>query len=180
MTFVPPLRDLTLGELLKETASKYPDQDAVVYVDRGYRLTWQQFDELTDELAKGLMALGIQKGEKVAVWATNVPFWVALMFATAKMGAVLLTVNTAYKRNELKYLLTNSDADNIFIINGFRDSDYIEILYDLAPELRNMQRGAIRSETFPHLKRVCFLGVVKHRGMYSIPEIIGLARTGTD
>jgi len=180
MTFVPPLRDLTLGELLKETASKYPDQDAVVYVDRDYRLTWQQFDELTDELAKGLMALGIQKGEKVAVWATNVPFWVALMFATAKMGAVLLTVNTAYKRNELKYLLTNSDADNIFIINGFRDSDYIEILYDLAPELRNMQRGAIKSETFPHLKRVCFLGVEKHRGMYSIPEIIGLARTVTD
>lgn len=180
MTFVPPLRDLTLGDLLKETASKFPDQDAVVYVDRDYRLTWQQFDELTDELAKGLMALGIQKGEKVAVWATNVPFWVALMFATAKMGAVLLTVNTAYKRNELKYLLTNSDADNIFIINGFRDSDYIEILYDLAPELRNMQRGAIRSDTFPHLKRVCFLGVEKHRGMYSIPEIIGLARTVTD
>ena len=73
MTFVPPLRDLTLGELLKETASKFPDQDAVVYVDRDYRLTWQQFDELTDELAKGLMALGIQKGEKVAVWATTCP-----------------------------------------------------------------------------------------------------------
>jgi fatty-acyl-CoA synthase len=180
MSFVPPLRDLTLGQLLSETASKFPDQDAVVYVDRDYRLTWRQFDELTDELAKGLMALGIQKGEKVAVWATNVPFWVALMFATAKMGAVLLTVNTAYKRKELQYLLTNSEAENIFIINGFRDSDYIEILYDLAPELRSMQRGAIRSETFPHLKRVCFLGVEKHRGMYSIPEIIGLARTVTD
>jgi len=180
MTFVPPLRDLTLGQLLNETASKFPDQDAVVYVDRGYRLTWRQFDELTDELAKGLMALGIQKGEKVGVWATNVPFWVALMFATAKMGAILLTVNTAYKRNELKYLLTNSEADNIFITNGFRDSDYIEILYDLAPELRSMQRGAIRSETFPYLKRVCFLGVEKHRGMYSIPEIIGLARMVTD
>ncbi len=180
MTFVPPLRDLTLGQLLNETASKYPDQDAVVYVDRNYRLTWRQFDELTDELAKGLMALGIEKGEKVAVWATNVPFWVALMFATAKMGAILLTVNTAYKRNELKYLLTNSEAENIFIINGFRDSDYIEILYDLAPELRTMQRGSIKSETFPHLKRVCFLGVEKHRGMYSIPEIIGLARMVTD
>ena len=186
MTFVPPplhqppLFDLTLGELLHQTALKYPDQDAVVYVDRDYRLTWRQFDELTDELAKGLLALGIEKGEKVAVWATNVPFWVALMFATAKMGAVLLTVNTAYKRNELKYLMTNSEAENIFIINGFRDSDYIEILYDLAPELRTMQRGAVRSETFPHLKRVCFLGVEKHRGMYSIPEIMGLARTVTD
>ena len=109
MTFVPPplhqppLFDLTLGALLHQTATKFPDQDAVVYVDRDYRLTWRQFDELTDDLAKGLMALGIEKGEKVAVWATNVPFWVALMFATAKMGAVLLTVNTAYKRNEQKY-----------------------------------------------------------------------------
>ena len=93
MTFVPPLRDLTLGQLLNETASKYPDQDAVVYVDRDYRLTWQQFDELTDELAKGLMALGNQKGEKVGVWATNVPFWVALMFATAKMS------HTAYRQH---------------------------------------------------------------------------------
>ena len=180
MSFVPPLRDLTLGQLLNETASRFPDQDAVVYVDRDYRLTWRQFDALTDELAKGLMALGIEKGEKVAVWATNVPFWVALMFATAKMGAILLTVNTAYKRKELQYLLTNSEAENIFIINGFRDSDYIEILYDLAPELRTMQRGAIKSGTFPHMKRVCFLGVEKHRGMYSIPEIIGLARTVTD
>jgi len=177
---LPPLLDLTLGQLLHETARKYPDQDAVVYVDRDYRLTWRQFDELTDELAKGLMALGIRKGEKVAVWATNVPFWVALMFATAKMGAILLTVNTAYKRNELKYLMTNSEAENIFIINGFRDSDYIEILYALAPELRTMERGAITSRTFPFLKRVCFLGVEKHRGMYSIPEIMGLARTVSD
>ena len=152
MTFVPPplheppLFDWTLGELLHQTALKFPDQDAVVYVDRDYRLTWRQFDALTDELAKGLMALGIEKGEKVAVWATNVPFWIALMFATAKMGAILLTVNTAYKRNELKYLMTNSEAENIFIINGFRDSDYIEILYDLAPELRTMQRGATREQ----------------------------------
>ena len=108
MTFVPPplheppLFDWTLGELLHQTALKFPDQDAVVYVDRDYRLTWRQFDALTDELAKGLMALGIEKGEKVAVWATNVPFWIALMFATAKMGAILLTVNTAHKRHEIK------------------------------------------------------------------------------
>lgn len=98
----PPLLDYTLGQLLHETARNYPDQDAVVYVDRNYRLTWRQFDEMTDELARGLMALGIEKGEKVAIWASNVPFWAALMLATAKIGAILLTVNTAYKRNELK------------------------------------------------------------------------------
>ncbi|NDY55923.1 AMP-binding protein [Desulfovibrio sulfodismutans] len=175
-----PLFDLTMGQLLAKTAAANPDTEAVVYVDRDFRLTYSQFDKLTDDLAKGLMALGVQKGEKVAVWATNVPYWVALQFATAKMGAILLTVNTNYKRNELKYLLTNSECENIFIIDGFRDSDYIQILYDLAPELRSMERGRIKSTTFPHLKRVFFLGPEKHRGMYNIPEVLGMARMVTD
>ncbi len=175
-----PLFDLTMGQLLAQTAAAHPDNEAVVYVDRDFRLTYAQFDRLTDDLAKGLMALGVQKGEKVAVWATNVPYWVALQFATAKMGAILLTVNTNYKRNELKYLLTNSECENIFIIDGFRDSDYIQILYDLAPELRTMERGRIKSSTFPHLKRVLFLGHEKPRGMYNIPEVLGLARMVTD
>lgn len=180
MPDITPLSDLTMGQLLAQTAAKCPDNDAVVYVDRDFRLTYAQFDKLTDDLAKGLMALGVQKGEKVAVWATNVPYWVALQFATAKMGAVLLTVNTNYKRNELKYLLTNSECENIFIIDGFRDSDYIQILYDLAPELRSMERGRIKSTTFPHLKRVFFLGHEKHRGMYNIPEVLGMSRMVTD
>ncbi|QLA16942.1 AMP-binding protein [Desulfolutivibrio sulfoxidireducens] len=175
-----PLFDLTMGQLLARTAAAHPDSDAVVYVDRDFRLTYSQFDKLTDDLGKGLMALGVEKGEKVAVWATNVPYWVALQYATAKIGAILLTVNTNYKRNELKYLLTNSEAENIFIIDGFRDSDYIQILYDLAPELKTMERGRIKSTTFPHLKRVLFLGHEKHRGMYNIPEILGLSRMVTD
>ncbi len=174
------LRDITLGQLLDEIVSKYPDNEAIVYVDRDFRLTYKQFGALVDDLAKGLMALGVAKGEKVAVWATNVPYWVALQFATAKIGAILLTVNTNYKRNELKYLLSHSESENIFIIDGYRDSDYIQILYDLAPELKTMQRGAVKSATFPHLKRVLFLGPEKHRGMYSIPEILGLGRIVTD
>jgi fatty-acyl-CoA synthase len=171
------VKDITLGQMLDATVAAYPDHEALVYVDRDYRLTWRQFAGQVDGLAKGLMALGVQKGEKVAVWATNVPHWIALQFATAKIGAVLLTVNTSYKRNELKYLLQHSEAENIFLIDGYRDSDYIQILYDLAPELRSQERGRIASETFPHLKRVLFLGQEKHRGMYSIPEIVGLGRT---
>jgi fatty-acyl-CoA synthase len=170
-------KNITLGQLLADTVAAYPENDAVVYVDRDYRLTWKQFEKQVDDMAKGLMALGVVKGEKVAVWATNVPHWVTLQFATAKIGAILLTVNTNYKRNELKYLLQNSEAENIFLIDGFRDSDYVQILYDLAPELRNQERGRIVSETFPHLKRVLFLGQEKHRGMYSVPEIVGLGRT---
>jgi len=171
------LRDITLGQLLAESVAAHPDNKAVAYVDRDLHLTYRQFSDLVDALAKGLLALGVQRGEKVAVWATNVPYWVVLQFATARIGAVLLTVNTNYKKSELKYLLENSEAENIFIIDGYRDSDYLQILYSLAPELKGQERGRIVSPTFPHLKRVLFLGQEKHRGMYSIPEIIGLGRT---
>jgi fatty-acyl-CoA synthase len=152
-----------------------PDNDAVVYYDRDYRLTYRQFGELVDRVARGLMALGIQKGEKVAIWATNVPHWVTLQFATAKIGAILLTVNTNYKIAELAYLLEQSDCENIFLIDGYRDTDYVKTLYELVPELKTQPRGFLKTEKFPHLKRVFFLGHAKHRGMYSIFELLSLA-----
>ncbi|WP_028572817.1 AMP-binding protein [Desulfonatronum lacustre] len=170
----PILREITLGRLLDEAVRDYPDNDAVVYVDRNFRLTYQEFGEVVDQLARGLMHLGVQKGEKVAIWATNVPYWVALQFATAKIGAVLLTVNTNYKSSELAYLLEQSEAENIFLIDGFRDTDYVATVNELVPELRVDPRGHLRSKRFPHLKRVFFLGPEKHRGMYSIPELLAL------
>ncbi len=165
------LREVTLGTILDETVAKYPDNDCIVYVDRDFRLTYRQFADVVDEVAMGLMALGVEKGEKVAIWATNVPYWVVLQFATAKIGAVLLTVNTNYKTAELEYLLKQSESENLFLIDGYQDTDYINTVYDLVPELKTQQRGSLNSEKFPHLKRVCFLGLEKHRGMYSIPEI---------
>ncbi len=175
-----PLREITLGTLLEETVKKYPENEAVIYVDRDYRLNYREFSEVVDQLAKGLMSLGVAKGEKVAIWATNVPHWVALQFATARIGAVLLTVNTFYKSHELAYLLKQSECENIIIIDGFRDTDYVQTIYDLVPELKTQPRGYLKSSEFPHLKRVCFLGQEKHRGMYSIPEITAMGRTVTD
>jgi len=174
------LREITLGNLLKETAEKYPDNEAVVYVDRGFRLTYAEFDELTDTIAKGLMGLGVKKGEKVAVWANNVPYWVALQFATAKIGAVLLTVNTHYRSHELEYLLKHSETENLFIIGQYRDHDYLTTTYEQVPELRIQERGQLSTEKFPHLKRVFYLGHQKHRGMYSIPELQAMAAMVTD
>ncbi|MDT8378757.1 MAG: AMP-binding protein [Desulfotignum sp.] len=168
------LREITLGDLLNETAGKYGDYDALVYVDRDFRLTYRQFNDLVDEMAKGLMALGVEKGEKVAVWATNIPYWVTLQFATARIGAVLLTVNTNYRSAELAYLLQQSETENLFIIDGFQDTDYINTVYELVPELKTCQRGSLKSKNFPCLKRVGFLGQEKHRGMYTIPEIRSL------
>ena len=174
------LREITLGNLLKETADRNPDTEAVVYVDRDFRLTYREFDELTDTIAKGLMGLGVKKGEKVAVWANNVPYWVALQFATAKIGAVLLTVNTHYRSHELEYLLKHSETENLFIIGQYRDHDYLTTLYEQVPELRTQERGQLRTEKFPHLKRVFYLGHQKHRGMYSIPELQAMAAMVTD
>jgi len=168
------MREKTLGQILDDTIARYPDNDAVVYVDRDYRVTYRQFGQVVDDLARGLMALGVQHGEKVAVWATNVPYWVALQFATAKIGAVLLTVNTNYRKSELQYLLTQSECENLFIMDGFRDHDYIQTLYEILPELKTQSRGKIESATLPNLKRVMFLGAEKHRGMYSVPEIMAM------
>lgn len=169
------IREVTLGELLDEVVESYPDHEAVVYADRDYRQTWREFSETVDRVARGLMALGVRKGEKVAVWATNVPHWVTLQFATARIGAILLTININYRSTEIDYILRQSETENIFIIDGYRDIDYLGTIYDLIPELRSHPRGSLRSERFPHLKRVFFLGHEKHRGMHSMPEVMSLA-----
>ena len=179
-TFDNPVKKMTLGEILDNAVEAVPDNMALVMTDRNYRRTWREFSYDVDTLAKGLMAMGVQKGEKVAIWATNIPSWIELMFATARIGAILLTVNTGYKLSEIEYLLKQSDAENIFIINGFRDTDYVESLYTLIPELKTQPRGMLNSENFPHLKRVVFLGPQKHRGMYSITEVKSLAAAISD
>ncbi len=174
------LREITLGQMLQETIERYPENEAVVYVDRDFRMTYREFGELVDDMAKGLMALGVEKGEKVAVWATNVPHWIALQFATARIGAVLLTVNTNYKKDELAYLLRQSETENLVLIDGYKDTDYLQIVYELLPELKTQPRGHLRSESFPCLRRVIFLGQEKHRGLYSLPETISMGRLVSD
>ncbi|QLH74527.1 MAG: AMP-binding protein [Methanomassiliicoccales archaeon] len=173
-------REATIGQLLDETVARFPDNDAVVYADRDYRQTWREFSDMVDKVAKGLMALGIKKGEKVAIWATNVPHWVTLQFATARIGAVLLTININYKVAEIEYLLRQSDCENIFLIDGFRDTDYVNTIYQLVPELKEQPRDSFRSARFPFLKRVFFLGPEKHRGMYSWNEVVAMSVQTSD
>ena len=176
----PAVIDKTIGQILNETVEKNPDGDAVVYVDRNYRLTWRQFQRVVNDMAKGLKALGVEQGQKVAVWASNLPYWVALQFATAKIGAILLTVNTHYQRAELEYLLQQSEAENLMVADRFRDNDFLTTVYDLIPELRTHERGHLQSSRFPHLKRVFFLDQEKHRGMFSMPEIMDMSRMISD
>lgn len=172
---LPVTHEYTLGQLLDQTIARCGPQDALVYADRDFRMSWYEFGIEVDRLARGMMALGIGRGSKVALWATNVPHWIPLMFATAKIGAILLPLNINYKSAEIDYALKQSDTENLFIINGYRDTDYVEIIYELIPELREQPRGALKANNYPHLKRVFFLGPEKHRGMYSLNELLVLA-----
>ena len=140
------VQELTLGQLLENTAARFPDTDAVIHADRELRQTWSEFSACVDDMARGLMAIGVQKGEKVAVWATNVPHWVTLMFATARIGAILVTVNTNYRETELRYLLQQSECENLFIIDSVRDHDFIASTYEVLPELRRQRRGMLEVE----------------------------------
>jgi fatty-acyl-CoA synthase len=162
----------TLGGLLEKWAHELPDHDFMVYPDRGLRFSYSEFNERVDKMAKGLIAIGVKHGDKIGIWANNVPDWTTLMFASAKIGAILVTVNTNYKLAELGYLIRNADLNTLCLIDGYRDSDYVDMVFQLVPELKTSERGHLKSEKFPELRNVMFLGPQKHRGMYNTPEIL--------
>lgn len=168
--------DYTMGAMLEKYALETPNQEFIVYPDRNLRFTYREFNERVDSLAKGLMAIGVKKDTKVGIWANNVPDWTTFMFATAKLGAVLVTINTNYKLAEIEYLLKNADIHTLCLINGFRDSDYVNMTFELVPELKEHMRGSLHSHKFPELKNVVFIGPEKHRGMYSTAELMLLGR----
>ncbi|MDD6088994.1 MAG: AMP-binding protein [Desulfovibrionaceae bacterium] len=174
------LREKTLGQLLDACTEKYPDDEAVVFPNFGIRWTWRELSFQVDSLARGLIAMGIGKGEKVAIWATNVPHWITLMFATARIGAVLLTVNTLYRAKELHLLLKQSECENLFFIQGLRDHCFVDTVYELIPEMRRQRRGHLHSASLPHLKRLVCMEKQAHRGMYTLEEIVELGKTVSD
>ena len=167
-----PYTKKTIGAYFEEQVKRQPDTDFVVYPDRDLRWTYSQFNERVDQLAKGLLATGIGKGDHVGIWATNVPDWLTFMFATAKIGAVLVTINTHYRSYELEYLVKQADLAALVVIDSFRDHDYLQTVRELIPELATCQRGRLNSEKFPHLRSVIYIGQEKHRGMYNTRELL--------
>ncbi len=177
---IMPFTNDTIGGFFEKQVMKDPNREFMIYPDRDLRFTYKEFDERVNMLAKGLLELGISKEDKVGIWATNVPDWLTFMFATAKIGAVLVTVNTAYKSHEVEYLMKQADLKAIAIIDGFRDVSYIDTINELVPELKTQSRGNLKSEKFPCLESVIFIGQEKHRGMYSTRELFLLGKHGND
>ncbi len=172
--------ELTIGDFLEKMVNNDPNQEFMVYPDRDLRFTYHEFDDRVNLLAKGLLEIGIKKGDHVGIWAKNVPDWLTFMFATSKIGVVLVTVNTAYKSHELAYVLEQSDMKALAIIDGFQDVDYIQIVYELIPELKTHERGKLKNKDFPFLNSVIYVGQEKHRGMYNTNELLLLGKHGNE
>src|SRR5271157_2135695 len=170
----------TLGGALERQASRFPAKDFIVFPDRNLRFTYASFDARVNTLARGLLSIGIGKGDHVGIWATNVPDWLTYFFAAAKIGAITVTVNTAYRTHELDYLVRQSDMKALCLINGFRDSDYVAMANELIPELKICERGKLVSARYPKLRAVIFMGPEKHRGMYTTPELLLLGAHAPD
>ncbi|KOY84045.1 AMP-binding protein [Lysinibacillus macroides] len=170
----------TIGQLLDEQSKKYPQNEALVYADRNLRMTYEQLNRQARHVARGLMALGIEKGDHIAVWTTNVPEWVQLQFGTGKMGAPIVTVNTNYRASELEYLLKQSDAKTIFLIENYRDHSFIHTLQELCPELEHCEPGNLQSKRLPLLKNVILIGETKYPGVLNWSDVLTAAEQVTE
>ena len=151
--------DATFSGVLDTMAEKYPDQYAFKYPTLDYTRTYEQFRRDVDECAAALISLGVKAGDHVAIWATNVPQWFVTFWATTKIGAVLVTVNTAYKIHEIEYLLKQSDTHTLVMIEYCKDINYKEIIEELCPELKNLESGKpLYSKNLPFLRNVVTVG----------------------
>ncbi len=165
------LMNITVGGLLEAVAKKYPDRLAFKFPGTGYERTWKEFNEETTRIAKGFLKMGIKKGDHVAIWANNCPEWVMTLFATAKIGAVLVTVNTSYKVFELEYLLRQSDSKCLVMIESFKDSNYLNTINELCPTIKDCRPGELDNPMLPFLKNIVFVGQQNHEGMYNFNEL---------
>jgi fatty-acyl-CoA synthase len=168
------LVDLTIGDLLEKVAAVFPDQPAAIYTTQDYTRTYSEFLRDIDEVAAALLGIGVRKGDHVAIWATNHPQWLLTFFATCRIGAVLVTVNTSYKIHEAEYLLRQSDSQILVMMDGFKDADYVAILNEICPELAASEPGRLNSRRLPMLHAVVNFTSIQP-GCYSWPGFLAQA-----
>src|SRR5512136_582328 len=129
-----PLRGMTLGEMLENISAKYPDTEAVVSVHQNIRWTYHEFLKQVHDVARGLMGLGVEKGDRVGIWAMNHAEWLVIQYATAKIGAIMVNINPSYRTYELEYVLKQAEIQTIITQGRFKTSDYVGMFYEACPE----------------------------------------------
>lgn len=168
-----PLVGETVGEMLERICATYPENEALVSVQQNIRWTYREFLEKVEDIACSLMALDVNKGDRVGIWAMNYAEWILLQFATAKCGAIMVNINPAYRTFELEYAMKQSEIHTIFLQGRFKTSDYVGMFYEACPEAVDARPGKkISTEKFPFLRNVVFMGDVPYNGMYTWNEFM--------
>ncbi|AXK61859.1 AMP-binding protein [Burkholderia sp. IDO3] len=175
-----PLSDAPVAALLRDTAARFPARPAVVFREQGIRWDWRTFAHEIDVLAAGLAALGIEKGDRVGIWSPNRVEWLLTQFATARIGAILVNINPAYRLAELEYALNKVGCRALIAAEQFKSSKYLEMLQALAPELAHCAPGELHAARLPTLRTVVSMGEVAPAGMFRFADVMARGRDTLD
>lgn len=169
------LRRQTIPQMLKETVAKYGTRAALIFPQQNLTLTYAEFDRKVDALAAGLLALGLETGDRIGIWSPNNLEWILTQYATARIGLILVNINPAYRLSELEYALNKSGCKALIAADKFKTSDYLKMIRTLAPELENSEPGQLNAAKLPALKIVIGIHDNPGAGMYAFSDIAGLA-----
>lgn len=169
-----PLLGVTIGDMFDAIVARYPDNEALIVCHQALRYTYRQLKAQVDQCARALIALGVQKGERVGIWAPNCAEWTITQFATSKIGAILVNINPSYRVHEVQYALKQSGCTYLIIAPQFRTSDYTAMVYELAPELQKAEPGTLAAPQLPDLRMVIRLGTEAAPGMLTWGELLML------
>lgn len=176
-TSTTPLLGLTIGDLFDQIVDQFPDQEALIVRHQKRRYTYRQFQVVVNECARGLLKLGIQKGDRVGIWSQNNAEWATLQYATAKIGAILVNINPSYRLHELEYALKQSGCRVLVFAPHFKTSNYTQMVCELIPELHTSEPGKLDISTFPHLKILISLEPEPVTGLMCWSDLATLAQT---
>ncbi|GAC1394396.1 MAG: AMP-binding protein [Ktedonobacteraceae bacterium] len=175
-----PLLGLTIGDQFDLTAETYPDNPALIARQQNVRLTYRELQEQVDQCAKGLLQLGLQKGQRIGIWSPNRVEWCIAQFATSKIGTILVNINPSYRLHELEYVLKQSGCSAIIISPAFKTSNYTEMVQSLAPELQHCEPGKLKAEKLPELTTVIRMTSQKIPGMFTWDELMAMSSAISD
>ncbi len=148
----------TIGKVVQEAAERYPENPALIHREFNLRQNYRGFYASCREVAKGLMAMGVKRGDKISVWTTNVPEWVYLQYSLGMVGGILVTVNTNYQSHELDYILKQSDSTTLFIIDSYRDTSFYDTVRKIIPEVDSCKPGNLVCAKLPLMKNIVYTG----------------------
>lgn len=169
----------TIGDIIDRMCIEYENNEAIVCKDKNVRYSYRDFKKMYDGIAKGLLKLGIKKGDHLSIWSLNSPEWIALQIAAAKIGAVLVCINTDYSKHELEYVLKHSNSKALFFSKGYNGNNYADSIYSICPELKFCFQGKLSSEAFPDMKSVISIDG-DNKNFMSLEKLIEIGKEISD